>query len=157
MTAHLTPEVSAYNALMAWSFHHFTGDDIVPDARQLNGTDLARAMFNAPAAIVSHGTEADPIFRYANAAALALWEMDWEAFTRLPSRHSAEPESGIQSDRDRLLKAALENGFVDDYSGDRISSQDRRFEIRNTVLWNVIDRDGVRHGQAAFIRDWRYL
>ncbi len=157
MSAHLTPEVAAYNALMAWSFHHFTGDDIVPDARQLKATDLAQAMFDAPVAIVSHGTEADPIFRYANAAALELWEMDWEAFTSLPSRHSAEPESGIQGDRDRLLKAALENGCVADYSGVRISSQGRRFEIRDTVLWNVMDQDGVRHGQAAFIRDWRYL
>ncbi len=157
MTGHLALEVSAYSALMAWSFHHFTGDDIVPDARQLNATDLAQAMFDAPVALVSHGTEADPIFRYANAAALELWQMDWDTFTRLPSRHSAEPESGIQGDRNRLLKAALQNGWVDDYSGVRISSQGRRFEIRNTVLWNVIDRDGVRHGQAAFIRDWRYL
>lgn len=157
MSAYLTLEVSAYNALMAWSFRHFTGDDIVPDARQLNATDLAQAMFDAPVAIVSHGTEADPIFRYANATALALWQMDWEAFTRLPSRHSAEPESAIQGDRNRLLKAALANGFVDDYSGVRISSQGRRFEIRDTVLWNVMDQDGLRHGQAAFIRDWRYL
>ena len=157
MSAHLTPEVAAYNALMAWSFHHFTGDDIVPDARQLKATDLAQAMFDAPVAIVSHGTEADPIFRYGNAKALELWQMDWAAFIRLPSRHSAELESGIQDDRDRLLKAALENGFVDDYSGVRISSQGRRFEIRDTVLWNVMDQDGVRHGQAAFIRDWRYL
>ena len=157
MSAHLTPEVSAYNTLMAWSFHHFTGDDIVPDARQLNATALAQAMFDASVAIVSHGTEADPIFRYGNAKALELWQMDWAAFIRLPSRHSAELESGIQDDRDRLLKAALENGCVADYSGVRISSQGRRFEIRNTVLWNVIDRDGVRHGQAAFIRDWRYL
>jgi hypothetical protein len=157
MNPHLTREVSAYNALMAWSFHHFTGNDIMPDARQLNATDLAQAMFDAPVAIVSHGTEADPIFRYANAAALELWQLDWEAFTHLPSRQSAEPESGIQGDRDRLLKAALENGYVSDYSGVRISSQGRRFEIRNTVLWNVIAPDGVRHGQAAFIRDWRYL
>lgn len=157
MTEPLTPEVAAYNALMAYSFHHFTGEEIVPDARQLGATDLANIMFNAPVAIVSHGTEADPIFRYANAAALDLWQMDWEAFTCLPSRHSAEPESEIQGDRNRLLKAALENGFVNDYSGIRISSQGRRFEIRDTVLWNVIDQDGLRHGQAAFIRDWRYL
>lgn len=154
---HLKPEVASYNALMAYSFHRFTGEDIVPNARNLSASNLAQAMFGAPVAIVSHGTEAEPIFRYANAAALDLWQMDWDAFTRLPSRHSAEPKSGIQTDRDRLLKAALANGFVDDYSGIRICSQGRRFEIRNTLLWNVVDQDGVRHGQAAFIRDWRYV
>lgn len=154
---HLTPDVADYNVLMTHSFHHFTGEDIVPGARLLRATDLAQALFNAPVAIVSHGTEPDPIFRYGNARALDLWQMDWETFTRLPSRHSAEPESGIQGDRNRLLKAALENGWVNDYSGIRISSQGRRFEIRNTILWNVIASDGVRHGQAAFIRDWRYL
>lgn len=154
---HLTSDVESYNALMALSFHHFTGEDIVPDARNLGATDLAQAMFGAPVAIVSHGTEAEPIFRYANAAALDLWQMDWDAFTRLPSRHSAEPKSGIQTDRDRSLKAVLENGCVDGYSAIRICSQGRRFEIRNTLLWNVVDQDGVRHGQAAFIRDWRYV
>jgi hypothetical protein len=157
MTDYRDPEVLVYNQLIACSFHHFTGEDIVPGARTLGAADLAEAMFHAPVVIVSHGTEADPIFRYANAQALELWQMDWAAFTRLPSRHSAEPESSIQGERDRLLKAALENGFVGDYSGIRVSSQGRRFEIRNTILWNVIAPDGIRHGQAAFIRDWRYL
>ncbi|MBP2158852.1 MULTISPECIES: MEKHLA domain-containing protein [Asticcacaulis] len=157
MSLHLTPEVAAYNQWMAFSFYHFVGEDIVAGARQLRTTDLAQAMFDAPVAIVSHGTEADPIFRYANAKALDLWEMDWETFTRLPSRLSAEPESGVQGDRDRSLKSVLETGFVDHYSAIRISSRGRRFEIHDTVLWNVIDRNGVRHGQAAFIRDWRYL
>ena len=154
---HLTQDVARYNALMAFSFHHFTGEDILPDARRLGAMDLAVAMFKAPVAIVSHGTEADPIFRYANAKALDLWQMDWNTFTRLPSRHSAEPQSDVQTDRNRSLKAVAENGFVDGYSAVRISSRGRRFEIRDTVLWNVIDHDGIRHGQAAFIRDWRYL
>jgi hypothetical protein len=114
-------------------------------------------MFDAPQAIVSHGTESDPIFRYANAQALKLWEMDWDAFTRLPSRLSAEAAGDIQSDRDALLKAALAKGWVDNYSGVRVSRTGKRFEIRNTVLWNVVDGKGVRHDQAAFIRDWRFL
>lgn len=152
-----SPEVQAYNRLMANSFRHFTGLPIVAAADTLRDTDLAIALFNAPRAIVSHGTEADPIFRYANAAALRLWDMDWDSFTRLPSRHSAEAATDIQSDRDSLLKAALQKGFVEPYIGIRISRAGERFEISDTVLWNVIDSAGIRHGQAAFIRKWRHL
>ena len=159
MKAHLTSPVAAYNRLMANSFQRFTGQSILGamDTASLSDSELAQAMFNAPQAIVSHGAEADPIFRYANARALKLWEMDWDAFTRLPSRLSAEAAGDIQSDRDALLKAALAKGWVDNYTGIRISSTGKRFDIRNTVLWNVVDDKGVRHGQAAFIRDWRFL
>ncbi len=127
------------------------------DETGLADVELAEALFHIPQAVVSHGTEADPIFRYANRAALDLWEMDWQAFTRLPSRLSAEPATAIQSDRADLLRAALQKGWIDTYSGVRISSTGRRFEIHDTVLWNVVDADGVRHGQAAFIRNWAYL
>lgn len=157
MILHIRDDIAAYNRLMADSFFQFTGTEIVPGARDLDDGVLAEDIFLGPVPIVSHGTEADPTFRYGNVQALKLWEMAWEDFIGLPSRCSAEPESDIQIDRNRLLKSALDKGFVDNYSGIRISSQGRRFEIRNTVLWNVVDRDGTRHGQAAFIRDWRYI
>jgi hypothetical protein len=83
--------------------------------------------------------------------------MDWDSFIRLPSRMSAEPTADIQSDRDGLLKAALQKGWIDHYAGVRISSTGKRFEIRDTVLWNVVDPSGVRHGQAAFIRSFKRL
>lgn len=157
MPPHLDPAVQTYNRLMANSFRRFTGQDMVSHAETLTDAALAEALFHAPQAIVSHGTEADPVFRYANAQALQLWEMDWEAFTRLPSRHSAEADSGIQSDRNELLRAALAQGHVDHYTGIRVSASGRRFHIEDTVLWNVIDDGGVRHGQAAFIRRWTFL
>ena len=159
MPAYLLPTIIAYNRLMANSFQRFTGESILgaTDSATLTDVELAQAMFNAPQTIVSHGTEADPIFRYANAQALRLWEMDWEAFIRLPSRLSAEVASEIQSDRNALLKEALARGWIDDYAGIRISSTGRRFMIQKTVLWNVVDGAGVLHGQAAFIRDWRFL
>lgn len=159
MKPHLTAPVAAYNRLMANSFQRFTGQSILGaiDTASLSDIELVQAMFDAPQAVVSHGIEADPIFRYANAQALKLWEMDWDSFTRLPSRLSAESAGDIQSDRDALLKTALKKGWVDNYTGVRISSTGRRFDIRHTALWNVVDDAGVRHGQAAFIRDWRFL
>jgi hypothetical protein len=102
--------------------------------------------------LVSHGIEADPIFRYANPAALALWEMDWDSFTKLPSRLSAQDDPAIQTDRSSYLAQAAAKGWVDNYQGIRISAKGRRFRISQTLLWTVHDKSGLRHGQAALIR-----
>ncbi len=128
----------AYARLLAESF------------ARLTGRDLANP-WTRPDPIVSHGTEADPIFRWANPAALALWEMDWQSFTRLPSRQSAADTVEIQADRSRLLEEARAKGFVTSYRGIRVSATGRRFAIDDTVLWTVRDRHGVIHGQAALI------
>jgi hypothetical protein len=118
---------------------------------------VAEALFEASQPIVSHDTQADPVFRYANRAALELWDMDWDSFTRLPSRLSAETNPATQADRNNHLEDALKYGFVEGLTGIRISSTGRRFEIRDAVLWNVVDLQGVRHGQAAIIGSWQYL
>lgn len=117
---------------------------------RLTGRDLADPWAD-PRPIVSHGTEADPIFRWANPAALALWEMDWEAFTRLPSRQSAADTPEVQADRDRLLAEARVRGWVTGYRGIRLSATGRRFAIDDTLLWTVTDAHGRVHGQAALI------
>lgn len=140
----LAPEAAAYAALLADSFQHLTG-------RALCAGDPAQALWDLPQPLVSHGTEADPVFRYANRAALALWEMDWEAFTRLPSRLSAQDDPGIQTDRSRYLREAAQRGWVADYTGIRVSATGRRFRIADTILWTVTDAAGTRHGQAALI------
>ena len=139
---HLAPEAAAYAALLAYSFHRQTGLTLPADAS---------ALWLHPQPLVSHGSEADPIFRYANAAALALWQMDWHSFTQLPSRRSAEADPEIQSDRSALLSAALAKGHVADYQGIRISAKGQRFRISNTILWTVTDAAGQKHGQAALI------
>jgi hypothetical protein len=139
---YLTPEAVAYAALLASSFHRQTGQILPGDPEDL---------WRHPQPLVSHGTEADPIFRYANQAALTLWQMDWQAFTKLPSRHSAEPNPNIQSDRTALLQAALAQGHVANYQGIRISAQGNRFAIAETLLWTVTDSMGQTQGQAALI------
>jgi hypothetical protein len=139
---YLTPEAVAFAALLADSFHRQTGQSLPGDPEDL---------WHHPQPLVSHGTEADPIFRYANQAALTLWQLDWQAFTRLPSRHSAEPNPNIQSDRTALLQAALAQGHVANYQGIRISAQGNRFAISDTLLWTVTDHMGRTHGQAALI------
>lgn len=143
------PAALAYARLLVESLHRLTGhamaDPTLPDDA------LAAALWHMPRPLVSHGTQADPIFRHANRAALALWDMDWHGFTRLPSRRSAEADTGIQTDRSALLARALQQGWVDGYEGIRISATGRRFRISQTLLWTVTDASGTRHGQAALI------
>ena len=108
---------------------------------------LRDAVWNAPRAIVAHGTEADPIFFYGNRLALQLFEMSFDQFARLPSRLSAEPLA--RTARARLLEQVSQRGYVDDYSGMRVASSGRRFMITGGTVWNLVDETGIRHGQAA--------
>ena len=49
------------------------------------------------------GGEDGPKFNYANAAALTLFEGNWDDLIGLPSSQSAEDAAEVQADRDRLL------------------------------------------------------
>jgi hypothetical protein len=126
---------------------------IVASYQRLTGRALLQvpfdplALWNAPCAIVAHGTQADPIFFYANRRALQLFEMSFADFVCLPSRLSAEPQA--QDERIRLLAKVARQGFVDDYCGVRISGKNNRFLISNACVWNLTDTAGVLHGQAA--------
>ncbi len=105
-------------------------------ASHLALTGQAISPWEDPCPVVAHGIQADPIFRWANPAALDLWETTWEVFTALHSRLSAEAEPAIQDDRSRYLAEAALRGFVDDYQGIRISTKGRRFRIRARI-WTV--------------------
>ena len=143
-------EIITYSNLLAESFLRLTGQPLIS-----SGSDLAQRLYEAPFALVSHGTEADPIFRYANKTAQQLWQMTWDEFVALPSRLSAEQM--LQEERDRLLQEAQSKGYIDTYQGIRIAKNGDRFKIQDTVLWNVIDSQGVQHGQACVIRRWDFL
>lgn len=108
---------------------------------------LREALWDAPRAIVAHGTEADPVFFYGNRLALQLFEMSFEEFARLPSRFSAEPLA--REERAALLAMVTQQGYVDGYSGMRIAKSGRRFMISDGTVWNLVDEAGVLHGQAA--------
>jgi hypothetical protein len=113
---------------------------------------VARQVFEAAQVIVSHGTQADPILNFGNVTALNLWEMTWEEFTRTPSRLTAEPPN--REERARLLAEVTARGFIDNYSGIRISKTGRRFRIERATVWNVLDESGIRIGQAATFDRW---
>ncbi|WP_042166342.1 MEKHLA domain-containing protein [Paenibacillus gorillae] len=143
----------AHSWLLAGSFKKWTGKELVPS---LEGEgSLSEALFEAPFVILSHGTEADPVLNYGNAAALQLWEITWEELTSTPSRLTAEPME--RAERDRFFEQVTANGFVDNYTGIRISQSGRRFYIVNAIVWNLIDDAGVYRGQAAAFTEYKYL
>ncbi len=132
------------------SFRRTVGRDLLATGE--DEMDNARRLFEAPFVVLSHGTQDDPVLNYGNAQALALWEMSFADFTRMPSRVTAEPV--LREERERLLAIAAQKGFIDDYTGVRISSTGRRFLIKNAIIWNVADEDGARCGQAATFDRW---
>lgn len=138
----------AHALLVCACWRRFTGTELIEAPEEgLAG----RLLWEAPFAVVSHGTEPDPIFNYGNRAALEAFEMSWEELTSMPSRCSAEPEQ--RDARARMMERVRSEGFIRDYTGVRISKFGRRFVIRGAV-WNLVGADGRLVGQAAmFGRD----
>lgn len=144
------PEWLAQAGLLLTSFARLVGRELV--SREGSLRDQAHRLFQAPFVVVSHGIQADPVLNYGNAAALALWEMAPERFTQTPSRLTAEPVH--RDERARLLERTRRDGYVDDYSGVRISATGRRFRIERAIVWNLADTDGSHLGQAATFSVW---
>jgi len=154
------PEPTAQNdflvnhiRLLSHSLERWTGCGLMDDE-----PDPARAslkLYFASFALLSHGIEDDPVINYANHTAQELFEMDWGAITKLPSRLSAE--APVRAERDALLKRVKEHGYIDDYAGVRISSRSKRFMIEQATVWNLMGDHGEYCGQAAMFGVWRML
>src|SRR5476649_2749436 len=148
-----TDFVIAHTQVLARSLKQWTQRDLLPGI--FSATEPAEKIFQAPLVLVSHGTEADPILNYGNAAALALWEMSWTELTHTPSRLTAEAPN--REERARLLATVTARGFIDDYSGVRISKTGRRFKISPATVWNLLTDEGKPCGQAAMFGTWEFL
>jgi hypothetical protein len=143
----------AHATRLARSLRHWTGRELLPEIFPV--AEPAEKIFHAPFVLVSHGTESDPILNYGNSSALALWEMSWEELTRTPSRLTAEAPD--REERARLLEIVTRRGFIDDYSGIRVSKAGRRFRISRATVWNLLTEDGRPCGQAARFDKWEFL
>ena len=154
------PEPSAANRylvehvdLLRRSLRQLAGRDLVP--AELTSLQAAQAVFEAPFVVLSHDATPDPVLTYGNRAALALFELSWAELTRMPSRLTAEVPD--RDERARLLTRVAAQGWIDDYSGVRVSRTGRRFRIECATVWNLVDADGRPCGQAATFADWRRL
>mmetsp|Transcript_21290 Transcript_21290/g.24289 ORF Transcript_21290/g.24289 Transcript_21290/m.24289 type:complete len:251 (-) Transcript_21290:84-836(-) len=97
--------------------------------------------------ILSHGTQADPIFNYGNRASLELFEQTIETLCRTPSRHSTVPE--LMEDRSQLIEAIERDGHGTIDDAIRVGATGNLFRIRRIVVWTVRDDAHNRIGLAA--------
>ena len=148
-----TPRVIQWTQYLLDSYAHWVTQELI--ARDGTSADQAERLFSCPFAVVSHGSQDDPIFNYGNQTALDLWEMNWHQFTQTPSRLSAEPIN--REERARMLAQASTQGYLSDYRGVRISRSGQRFLVANATVWNIQKPDGTPVGQAATFSKWTYL
>ncbi len=142
----LTPAKRQLAEQLLRSHHQAFGRPLAPSAQELFSADLV---------VLAHDGSSDPCLTYANAAALQLWERPWSAMVGMPSRLTAEPQE--RQSRALALQQALNQQAIEGYSGIRISSSGRRFQIQNARLWSLQDADGRPCDQAAAFSDWWWL
>lgn len=142
----------AFFRLLTASYQRLTGRPLLDPT--LAEAEAMRCLYeDAPFCVLAHDTAESPVFVYANRTAQRCFGYDWDEFTRLESRLSAEAPN--RNERQRLLDAVQRDGFADGYRGLRIARDGRRFWIEDVTVWNLIDEDGAYHGQAATYRHWR--
>ncbi len=146
----LNDPILSWIALILNSYRHWTGVELLN--RTASRREQAQRLFSAPFVVASHGIEADPILNYGNAQALQLWEMDWQEFVTMPSRVTAKPVN--QAERTRMLQQAATQGLIRDYRGVRISRTGKRFLVEQATVWNVIDQNHQKVGQAVTFSTW---
>lgn len=164
-----SPDWVRWTMRMIRSYEHLLGKSLIAiDGKSIGASELelARALFEAPFAVLAHNAVSDPLFVYGNRTALDLWEVDLPTLLTMPSRQSAE--SDVQPERGAMLQRGLERGFIEDYGGVRISASGRRFRIEGATIWNVFDAAACndefaderrvgqagRVGQAATFSNW---
>jgi hypothetical protein len=141
---------AAHAALLCRSHRHWTGRDLIAE-----GPEQAEALYRAPFIVLSHNNADDPLFTYANLAAQTLFEIPWREIVGLASRYSAE--APVREERERLLTRVAEQGYIEDYQGIRVARSGKRFMIHQAIVWNLLDGDGFKLGQAASFSSWQPL
>ena len=137
---------AAVSAIILKSYGRIVGRPLVP--AEIDDGQAGRWLYeDAPYCVLAHDTSLDPRFIYANRAAQHCFEYSWPALAVLPSRLSAETPN--QADRQALLDKVARHGFAEGYRGLRVSRSGRRFFIEDVTMWQLIDDQGLLHGQGA--------
>lgn len=120
----------------------------------------AQALFATERVVLAHdgadpAGDPGPRLIYANRAALRLWRRRWAELVGMPSRLTAEP--GARAERARALLQARSQQAMTHYSGIRIDSQGRRFQIEGAKVFSLHNAAGEPCGQAACFARWHWI
>lgn len=146
-------EVIAWTQIILNSYQKLLGKDLID--RQVSEEEQAKNLFFSSFAVLSHGTQSDPIYNYGNQIALQLWERDWDELMKMPSCLSVEVI--LREDRQKILEATQKQGFIENFQGIRLSKTGKRYKINDITLWNLIDEHDCYCGQAATFSQWELL
>ena len=141
---------AAHAGLILDSYRQLVQRELLLRAASLS--HVARELYHVPFVVLAHDGAPDPVFFYANLQAQQLFEMTWQEMVCLPSRLSAEPLA--REERQRLLDRVASHGYMDDYSGIRISRTGKRFRIERATVWNLVAGNEAVVGQAAAFGSW---
>jgi PAS domain S-box-containing protein len=106
--------------------------------------------YQAPFGLVVLNADPDPSFVYANRTAQDCGGYDWTELLGMPAQFVTEPTR--REDRQRLHDEADENGSVTGRRGVRLTRYGRRFWIEDLTIWNLVNRNDIRLGQASAFR-----
>ena len=154
--AWLTAETQALVAMLLHSHQRAFDRPLIASAQPGRSRRLlCQELFTCGFPVLAHGTENDPKLSYANAAALQLWETNWDELIGMPSRLTAPDRE--RAERSNALGQAQRLDAVQNYRGIRISRQGRQFMINNARIWTLWDAEERVCGQAACFSDWWWI
>ncbi|GAC1038041.1 MEKHLA domain-containing protein [Pseudomonas sp. No.117] len=133
--------------LLEASYRHWLGQSLPRPPGLPQAEALTWLHERAPYALLAHGNESDPLFCYANEQASRCFGYPHAEFIGMPSRFSASPKD--RDERQRLMEAVGRQGYASGYEGWRVDKAGEAFQIHAGVVWNLIDVEGARLGQAA--------
>jgi hypothetical protein len=163
MSPWLTPEALELVATICSSHQRAFGRPLIAAAaassatvnprsstRSSHGQLLAQELFAAGTVVLAHdgadpSDDPGPRLIYANRAALQLWRRPWAELVGMPSRLTAEPAE--RAGRARALASVQHQQAIANYSGIRVDSQGRRFQISGARVWTLWQPNG--HGLGA--------
>ncbi len=114
--------------------------------------DKGKALFNMRNPLIAHNHTKIPCLIYANAAALSLWNYEWNQMIGMPSHLTAPKNKRKQ--RQEILEKSLKLDKIIGYEGIRVDSNGKLFSIKNTKIWTILDKDNCVYGQAATFNNW---
>ena len=145
----LSPQLLGLTALLLESHQRLFQRPLV----RSSGIRLAaQELFVLDQVVLCHDGSEDPRFLYANRAALQLFSRNWEQMVGMPSRLSASANQRLS--RREQLELARRQDKLENYSGVRVNSKGRRFQIRGARIWSLIDQERHYSGQAACFSQW---
>ena len=145
----LSPQLLGLTALLLESHQRLFQRPLV---RSTGIRLAAQELFVLDQVVLCHDGSEDPRFLYANRAALQLFSRNWEQMVGMSSRLSASANQRLS--RREQLELARRQDKLENYSGVRVNSQGRRFQIRGARIWSLIDQERHYSGQAACFSQW---